>query len=386
MDKPLQKRIIQLDLLRTIAVLLVIGSHMTICPPETNLFFNKFTAIWNRGGWVGVDLFFVLSGFLISGLLFREYQKTNDLDIKRFLIRRGFKIYPAFWFLLIVTCAAAVFFKTNFYRLGLLGELFFVQNYAPNLWEHTWSLAVEEHFYIALCILFLGLLRYRKSVAENPFRLIPKIFALVAVACLAMRLLTVLLLPFQYARNVEPTHLRMDSLLFGVLISYLWHFHEFSENAFLRRYKNWIGIAGIILLLPAFLFDLNLNAWIAVIGFPLFYMGGGCLLIFALKSDFSKIPLTGFAAYLGTYSYSIYLWNIPLQNWFCKAIINLTGNDNWYFYAAVYFFGTFIVGIGTAKLVEYPFLKIRNRYFPTHGAASPVQSVGANEKMQIIGV
>lgn len=78
-----------LDLLRLVAILLVLGRHLL--PGYEN---NTFLSIWRTGGWVGVDLFFVLSGFLVSGLLFEEYKKRGSLDLKRFLIRRGFKIYP----------------------------------------------------------------------------------------------------------------------------------------------------------------------------------------------------------------------------------------------------------------------------------------------------
>ena len=86
-------RIKQLDVLRGIAIVLVLGSHM----PASDL--------WSQIGWVGVDLFFVLSGFLVSGLLFNEYKKHGQIRLGRFLIRRGFKIYPAFYFLILVTIA-----------------------------------------------------------------------------------------------------------------------------------------------------------------------------------------------------------------------------------------------------------------------------------------
>ena len=364
MNNPPQKRLPQLDLLRAIAVLLVVGNHMTVCPVETNFYFYELTRVWNRGGWVGVDLFFVLSGFLISGLLFREYQKSGDLNIKRFLVRRGFKIYPAFWVLIATTCVAAVFYQTNFYRLGLLGEGLFVQNYAPHLWEHTWTLAVEEHFYIGLCVLFFALLKFKKNAVENPFTSVPKIFALLAVVCLSMRLLTGFSFPFQYGRIIEPTHLRLDSLFFGVFISYFWHFKNLSENEFIKRHKLSIGLAGAVLLLPAFVFELETHIWIAGIGLTLFYLGSGMLLVCFLKSDFSKIPLANLLTYTGTFSYSIYLWNAPVQEWLGQSVLKLTGN-NWFLYAGIYLAATFLIGVGMAKLVEYPILRIRNKYYPS---------------------
>lgn len=359
----LNQRIQQLDILRAVAVFLVFGNHMTVCPPEVSVIFNKITSIWYRGGWIGVDLFFVLSGFLVSGLLFREYQKQGELNLKRFLIRRGFKIYPSFWILIVITCLVAMFFSVDYYRWGLLGELVFIQNYAGNLWAHTWTLAVEEHFYITLCIVFYLLLKFNKS--SNPFSKIPRIFAFVAIVCLILRLMTAYFLPFQYEHFIEPTHLRMDSLFFGVFLSYLWYFKNLSSSKFLEKYRFPIGFLGFILLSPAFIWDLGTNLWMSNIGLTLFYFGSGCILLFALKSDFSKVPFASQTAYIGTFSYSIYLWNIPAQTWFSKAAISVTGIEGWGFYFFIYMMTTLLFGIGMAKIIEYPFLELRNKFVPS---------------------
>lgn len=97
----------QIDILRAVAVLLVLGRHLTPCPEGFSHFLHHVTRIWNQGGWIGVDLFFVLSGFLVSGLLFREHEKFHELHIGHFLIRRGFKIYPPFWLLIGATVLVA---------------------------------------------------------------------------------------------------------------------------------------------------------------------------------------------------------------------------------------------------------------------------------------
>ncbi len=156
-------RLPQLDFLRAIAIILVIGNHSSVCPPEINFYLNKVTSVWYRGGWAGVDLFFVLSGFLVSGLLFNEYRKRGDINIKKFLLRRGFKIYPAFWLLIFITLAVTVFNGEAVYRGGFLSELLFIQNYHPGIWQHNWSLAVEEHFYIFLTFLF-----FKNSFSARP--------------------------------------------------------------------------------------------------------------------------------------------------------------------------------------------------------------------------
>ena len=104
--------------------------------------------IWNHypfmrtigvGTWIGVDLFFVLSGFLISGLLFSDIKETGTVHLGRFYIRRGFKIYPAFYAFLVITALLSPAIRhTNHYW----PEFLFLQNYFPRVWGHTWSLAI----------------------------------------------------------------------------------------------------------------------------------------------------------------------------------------------------------------------------------------------------
>ena len=83
-----------LDALRAVAILLVLGRHF------------EYFRLWSQVGWAGVDLFFVLSGFLISGLLFAEWKQRGSIGIARFYVRRGLKIYPAFYVFLAMTAAA----------------------------------------------------------------------------------------------------------------------------------------------------------------------------------------------------------------------------------------------------------------------------------------
>src|SRR5579862_1648506 len=85
-----------LDVLRAAAVGLVLCRHLPAADGSAGLLRTVVDGLI-RGGWTGVDLFFVISGFLVSGLLFREYQASGRIDGTRFLIRRGFRIYPSFW-------------------------------------------------------------------------------------------------------------------------------------------------------------------------------------------------------------------------------------------------------------------------------------------------
>jgi len=303
-----QPRLVQLDLLRALAVFLVLGNHLPPCPPETNLYAHKITQAWFFGGWVGVDLFFVLSGFLISGLLFREYQKTGTLNLKRFLIRRGLKIYPSFYVLIAVTVLVYAAFGKEIPVKNLLAEIFFVQNFFGKLWGHTWSLAVEEHFYIGLAILAYFLLRFKFS-KNNPFSWTPHIFLFFAVVCFALRAL----MAIYKGTSIGLTFFRVDALFFGVTISYFWHFHNISKNYYLARFKNWFLGMAVLLFLPAFLFLSITNRWFFVFGMISNYIAAGLLLMASLKSDFKNGSMVKTISYIGAYSYSIYLWHLPFQ-------------------------------------------------------------------------
>jgi len=131
---PKQSRSLSLDFLRGIAILLVLGKHANIYPNITHIpVLTDVLIKWNSIGWMGVDLFFVLSGFLVTGLLFKEYQSRNSIDFKRFYIRRGVKIYPAFYSLLVATVIYRIFYKNSLDISKLFSELFFVQNYFEGL-------------------------------------------------------------------------------------------------------------------------------------------------------------------------------------------------------------------------------------------------------------
>ena len=166
----------QLDLLRGIAVIAVIAYH-----------YPAFR--WFDAGWAGVGLFFVLSGFLISGLLFADYKRNGKISIGRFLIRRGFKIYPPFYVFLLVTVPFLIFiFGPRRWPSRLFFECFFLQDYLPHLWPHTWSLAVEEQFYLLLPPLLVGLSKLRRLGNDRGFVLLPAISVALLLGCLLLRL------------------------------------------------------------------------------------------------------------------------------------------------------------------------------------------------------
>jgi peptidoglycan/LPS O-acetylase OafA/YrhL len=332
-----------LDILRALAVFLVLGRHIAVCPLELNRPLHFVTEIWARGGWIGVDLFFVLSGFLVSGLLFKEQVKTGSVSVGRFLIRRGFKIYPAFY---VLIAATVVLIPGKVTAPKLLAEVFFVQNYFTGLWGHTWSLAVEEHFYFLLSLTFGYLPPLR--------RFIPVIFLVVAVVCLAARIYTVRHYPFSNDRNLFPTHLRLDSLSFGVGLAYLKYYRP---RIFTRLKQRWLLLPGVCALMPAFIFPLDASRFMQTFGYTVIYLGSGLILLAVLETQLLPGPAGRIVAWLGARSYSLYLWHLPV-------LVVASRISNWYIFALVYLSGSVVVGILMNTIVEAPMLKVRDRFFP----------------------
>lgn len=350
------------------AVLLVLGRHLEPCPRAISPLLHAISTTWNRGGWVGVDLFFVLSGYLVSGLLFREHLERGSVSVKRFLVRRGFKIYPAFWILIATTLVVLRQFRITPPLRAVASELAFVQNYGLAIWNHTWSLAVEEHFYFLLAIL-IGLLAGR-SRSRDPFGVVPALFVALAVLCLALRILTWRTGPFSPGVNLMPSHLRIDSLFCGVLVSYLRHYHPARFEAFASRNRVLLLLGGGALLVPAFVFPLETTPLVYTLGFTIFYVGSSLLLIGLLAFEIPGGPLTGSMTFLGSRSYSIYLWHMPVAAWAVPlAARALGGRVGWPTYAALVLGGAASVGVLMSALVEIPVLRARDRWFPSRGRA-----------------
>jgi peptidoglycan/LPS O-acetylase OafA/YrhL len=353
-------RLIGLDILRAVAILLVLGAHQ---PPPTveaaGPFLSALAGTWGQGGWIGVDLFFVLSGFLVSGLLFQEYQRTGTVELRRFLIRRAFKIWPPFY--VVLFASLLIFDPAITWRL-IATETLFLQNYIPAVTMATWSLAVEEHFYLSLAALVWWLLRRYRF---QPFRWIPPIWLAVAVACLAMRI-AIRDQPYTDMTHIFPTHLRIDGLLFGVLLSYGWHFGRLEE--WTLRHRRALIVVGLLAVAPAFMFVRTETPWIWSYGLTLFYLGSGALLLGVLACDIPSTRLTRALATIGTYSYSIYLWHVVM------LVLVGTVLQSWPVYTVVYVALSIGVGMAMAKSVEVPSLAVRDRYFPrVRRRASPAR-------------
>lgn len=348
-----------LDLLRMLAVALVMIRHMHLDGNSDSLLKRI-----QHGGWIGVDLFFVLSGYLIAGLLFSEYKRRGKVDVTRFLIRRGFKIYPPFWALLFITITSLAVQNSMISSRSLFCELVFIQNYGAALWNHTWSLAVEEHFYFLLAGWIAISMR---GTSAKVFSSLPLVFCLVTTACLAARVVAWRIHPdFGFKAHVFPTHLRIDSLLFGALLSYATHYRGLGKR--MESIPAWILVlAGGALVSPSFMVSLEKECWLSTIGFSMTYLGAGCLVLSAVRIQSSRSLILKGVGALGAMSYSIYLWHMPMNN--LAAWISERCGLGFSGYMAGYVGGTLVIGVLMARLIEVPALRLRSRLFPDQSSS-----------------
>jgi peptidoglycan/LPS O-acetylase OafA/YrhL len=352
---PKRQRTVELDVLRGFAILLVMGAHVQAYP------------IWSTFGGFGVDLFFVLSGFLISNLLFKEYLQSSRIVLSRFFLRRALKLYPSFYLLLAGTLVYCLVWQVPVTRRAVLGELTLTQNYVGGIWGHTWSLAVEEHFYLLLPIALFLMMKLRPG-ADNPFRPVPYVFLAVASCCLALRIWNgAHYRAFDHHTHYEPSHLRFDSLLFGVFLSYL---HNFRSHVLSRimspPWRLPVSFLGILALAPMLILDFS-NPFVYTYGFTLLYIGFGILLLLAIykeKPGAKPGPVVRAIGAIGVYSYTVYLWHVPLAMVFTALAVRFS-MVNQYALHAIYLATSIAVGIAVSKLVEIPVLKMRERIFPS---------------------
>lgn len=362
-----RERNFALDVLRGIAILLVLLRHVPAEPASGLMrFFFEL-------GWTGVDLFFVLSGFLISGLLYQEIDRTGTLRLGRFWLRRGFKIWPSYFacFGLMVATATAFNLSTGNFRharnllLASLPNLVFVQNYTGYQWPHTWSLAIEEHFYLALPLLLVFLVN-RRSV-----RKLPAIVLCVCVCVLALRVCMSLAGWTRWQSFYYPTHLRIDALAFGVLLGYLHRYRRARFDSAARRLR--VPMVAILPLLSiAFVFPLGASPVAVTFGFTVIYLAYGALVVIAgaYPDAGRKFPPARLVAWLGVYSYCIYLVHsavsmLPVFD------TSFEGESIWGV-RALFWAASIGGGVALSHAVERPFLRVRRRLYPSDegGAAS----------------
>jgi peptidoglycan/LPS O-acetylase OafA/YrhL len=351
-------RLKPIDFLRGIAIILVLFRHVDYVP------------LAHKIGWAGVDLFFVLSGFLVSGLLFHEFNKYKEINAKQFLIRRAFKIYPLFWLVLIYVVFTHNLTGFGSNKLSLYSEVFFFQNYTLGLLHISWSLAVEEHFYLLLTLAIYIATKWGNLQNKKAFHSIA--FSVLAVVLITRFIVNYYYPTFDTFIHYTPTHMRIDSLTFGVILAYNYQFNKRWLQKFVLKNKLALSIATFILLFPVFIFS-NESYFIRTIGYSTTYIGFGLLLVLflfnaqiekALEKPFA-LPIYNVVAKIGTWSYALYLVHMLVYIFFRRLTERMLGMQAREITMLVcYITVSLIAAYALTELVEKPVLALRDKYFP----------------------
>jgi peptidoglycan/LPS O-acetylase OafA/YrhL len=373
----------QLDLLRAIAILLVLGSH---CPsPPDSGFLHPLDALMHRIGWSGVDLFFVLSGYLIGGLLFNEIKRWGELDVRRFLVRRMLRIWPSYYLLLLFVVVRVAWQPGSglgsAWAHNWMGFVH-IQNFIWTSRDHLWSLAVEEHFYLALPLfLWWAVRRHRDS---SGISIIPRVCLALSIGCLLLRTL----LHFTTTLDVRmQSYLCIDALFFGVNLAYLNAYRPGLLPAIARRAPALLLIAGLVYL-PCAVSDGHLRR---TIGYTGVYLAAAALLVVVvnLRPGQGRLAAVLYSrparwlALMGTHSYSIYLWHRDFgwDGYQVAARVaercHLPGPLAWVLYTITYFTASIATGILLGKLIEVPVQRLREHLFPPRASANPTPALAA---------
>ena len=341
------KRHIELDFVRGIALLMVMVYHFH--GHDRLITWDPWRTMAS-GGWAGVDLFFVLSGFLVGGLLMREWKSTGSIDGWRFLKRRAFKIWPSYYTFILV----AAVFHVHPLRTFLWQSLLNVQNYYITSMGHTWSLAVEEHFYLGAAA-FLGLW----AAARWNHR------ALIAV-CLAVAFVVEVARAHAARHGIlyyPYTHMRIDALLLGVVLAAL---QQFEPKLFHRLREFWPVWMICVVLALAELYNhpvWDYSPWVVTA----VDWGSAAALLWLSRPGGDRqrsLPYRAVAR-LGIFSYGVYLWHISVLrpvDWVVRHTPGVAAERA--VSTLLPYVLAIAIGVIMTRAVELPALRLRERLVP----------------------
>jgi peptidoglycan/LPS O-acetylase OafA/YrhL len=355
------RKIISLDALRGYAVLLVIVNHI---PAIGDNFIGrsiaKFAEITNAG-YLGVQIFFVLSGFLISRILLKE-KRTGEVSFKRFYIKRFLRIFPIYY-LSIVVFGILINWKNALPVALYISNYWFIFYHGDSHWRITWSLAVEEHFY-----LFWPLLIYSLSINKSLFM----VKYAIPITILLMAIGTVLLVPHALANAmlIRASHFQIFSLCVG---SYL----AFIEEDICRIKRSYlllvIGALIISLLIGRKFNEIDAapnNTFMQMISpifILLFYSFCGVILLILFlnipnNKYFTKTIIGKPIQFMGRISYGIYLYHYSILYLFKITYPQIGGARFIPVKTGVTaLIVTLVVAVASYFIIERPLLRLKDR-------------------------
>jgi peptidoglycan/LPS O-acetylase OafA/YrhL len=356
------------------------------------LFEHGYLFLYGRGGFLGVDIFFVLSGLLITALLAQEWQEKNSISFKKFYTRRALRLLPALFALVIFTTIQILVFPPEVGRLPvfrhLLGVLFYVENWVGGytVIGHTWSLSIEEQFYIVWPLVLFLLLK----LGLSPRKILLILFAVISLvavhrARLFYQRYGVFTTPYDLRfhfdfRLYTGTDTRCDSLLVGCAAGILISWQMIPNSAWLLKILRIIAFISCVVMGLAIIFVPVYWSYLYYGGFTLIAIAIASILVLLMLSPgalISRVLQWPLLTWFGRLSYSLYLWHVtvysfylnhfgllPIKSYTLRIFIPL----------AIKFAASVIVACASYYLLEKRFLRIKKR-FSSVSPSEPTQSL-----------
>lgn len=364
-----KNKIFGLDLMRVLAIMLVLAAHILWIYHGYN---NLLTKAINFSGFIGVELFFVLSGFLIGKSLFRLFLNPdyNWHSATIFMRRRSFRIMPNYLFVLLLNLS--VVFILGYHVEHAWKYFFFLQNFASPMlpfFPESWSMSIKEIPYFILPLVFLILAKFGKSANRN------RLFLITILTGIAL----ILFAKVQYHLNINYHTLsqwnvslrsvalyRMDSVLIGILASWIQYNHlDFWKRSFKIAFIFGLAILAILAVLVGFI-------KLTIVDYPFFWN-----ILFLPSISIASVSLLPFFSewksgpekfrkpiqFLGAISYSVYLLHYSFVLNLMKHYTDTSGFTllQLHLFTLIYLTITFALSYCLYEYFEKPLMKIREQ-------------------------
>ena len=368
MEPNLKERIFGLDVLRATAIIMVVSSHVLWIYPKSKAFIPTLFELF---GFWGVELFFVLSGFLIGSILYKTFINENFAlkSVFHFLKRRWFRTLPNYYLVLLLNILIAFFLGFSIENAG--SYFLFLQNFAsksPAFFPESWSLSVEEFAYLLLpFVLFLGTFGVIKNKSKRFLIIVFSLFIIFVFAKVVFNSTQTVSNLTDWNSNLKSVVIyRIDAILVGVLIAWI----RFNFEAFWKKYKvlfAFVGI-GIFFFLLFGITSSNLRIEQSQFFWNVIYLSltsFGFAFFFPIFSEWKvsnswlKFPIE----FTSKISYSIYLLHYSVILQLLKVFIDTSqmSTTERHFFTLIYLTITFLLSYILYRFYEKPMMNLRDK-------------------------